>query len=294
MSLYALALVILAALTHATWNLLAKKAASAGPSFVFAYGLCATVIFAPWAIWELSTNLSLNTFEWSWPLAGCIMLSTAFHLGYSLSLQHGYQVADLSVVYPIARGSGPLLSTMGAFILLQEQPRLTGLTGMLCVVIGILMIATQGKTTMFKNPKAWIGIRWGMLIGLLIASYTVTDGYAVKVFMLTPVVLDWISHVLRTLILAPVMVRRRIPIRKTMRGYWGLAILVGILSPLSYILVLQALRTGAPLSLVAPTREMAMMVGTLMGIFLLREPRNPWRLAGCAVIICGVILLGAS
>ena len=79
-----------------------------------------------------------------------------------------------------------------------------------------------------------------------------------------------------------------------MRGYWGLALGVGLLSPLSYILVLAALSSGAPLSLVAPMREMSMMLGALMGMLILREAVGPWRLIGCGVLIGGVILLSAA
>ena len=78
------------------------------------------------------------------------------------------------------------------------------------------------------------------------------------------------------------------------RGYWSIALGVGLLSPLSYILVLAALTSGAPLSLVAPMREMSMMVGALMGMLILREQVGPWRLAGCGVLIAGVILLSGG
>lgn len=112
MSLSALLLVIVAAICHASWNLLAKRAAKVGPAFVFAYGLCSTILFAPWVIWILVFEQN----DWNWAILGCILLSGTLHLAYSLSLQRGYQVADLSVVYPIARGTGPFLSTVGAIL----------------------------------------------------------------------------------------------------------------------------------------------------------------------------------
>ena len=82
--------------------------------------------------------------------------------------------------------------------------------------------------------------------------------------------------------------------RAAMQGFWPLAIGVGLLSPLSYILVLAALDRGAPLSTVAPMREMSMMVGALMGMVILREPVGRWRLIGCAVLASGVILLSSA
>ena len=118
MSLVSISLVVLAAFIHATWNLLSKRAADAGPTFVFAYNLFACLVYLPWMIWLLV----YGDLHWGLPVAGCLVLSACIHLAYSLCLQRGYQVADLSVVYPIARGTGPLLSSVGAFIILREAP----------------------------------------------------------------------------------------------------------------------------------------------------------------------------
>lgn len=290
MSFTSLMLVVLAAVAHASWNLLAKRAAMVGPVFVFAYGLCATLLYAPWVIWILLNEGMI----WTWPVVLCILASSALHLGYSLCLQRGYQVADLSVVYPIARGTGPLLSTMGAFLLLGEQATPMGVTGMLCVVGGVLLIATQGRLSLFRQPQAWVGVRWGAIIGVFIATYTIVDAYGVKVLLLSPVLFDWCTCVTRTAMMGPHILKRRTENWQAMRGYWHLAWAVGFLSPLGYILVLYALQTGAPLSLVAPAREMSMMLGTLAGLFLLREKVSAGRLLGCLAILGGVILLGAS
>ncbi|VFR26116.1 putative membrane protein [plant metagenome] len=290
MSLSALLLVVLAACIHATWNLLAKRAASAGPSFVFAYALCATVIYLPLALWDVWRGGMV----WSLPAVLVLVASAAIHLAYSLCLQRGYQVADLSVVYPVARGTGPLLSSIGAFVLLAEPPHTTAVMGMLCVVIGIFCIATQGRWARFRQPDAWVGVRWGAYTGALIACYTVVDAYGVKVLLVSPIVLDWFSNSLRTCMLTPYVLRRRQAAWTAMRGRWGLALAVGALSPLSYILVLQALSDGAPLSLVAPAREMSMMVGAVLGMVLLKEAAGVWRIAGCAVLVVGVVLLGMT
>lgn len=290
MSYASLILVVLAAMAHATWNLLAKRAAMVGPVFVFAYGLCSVLLYAPWVIWILLHE----PIQWTWPVVLCIVASAALHLGYSLCLQRGYQIADLSVVYPIARGTGPLLSTTGAFLLLGESATNTGIVGMLCVVGGVLLIATQGKLSLFRQPQSWLGVRWGVVIGLFIATYTVVDAYGVKMLLIMPVLFDWCTCATRTLMMLPHVTKRRAENWQAMRGYWGLAWAVGLLSPLGYILVLYALRNGAPLSLVAPAREMSMMLGTLAGMLLLRETVGMGRLLGCGAILLGVILLGAS
>ena len=190
MSLLSLTLVVLAAFIHATWNLLAKRAAAAGAAFVFASNLFSSIIYLPWMIWILI----YDDLAWSWPVVACIVLSTVIHLLYSLCLQRGYQVADLSVVYPVARGTGPMLSSIGAFILLRETPTSQGIFGLLAVVAGIGLITTQGDLSAFKKPRGLDGVRWGTATGSLIAGYTVVDGYGVKVLGIHPVVLDWLSN----------------------------------------------------------------------------------------------------
>lgn len=285
-----LVLVVLAAFIHATWNLLAKRAADAGPSFVAAYNLVACIGYAPWVIWLLARGeLSVSL-----PIALCILVSAVIHLGYSLSLQRGYQVAPLSVVYPVARGTGPMLSFLGAILLLGESPSAHGVLGLAAVVIGIGLIATQGRLAAFRQPDGLSGLRWGLLTGALIAGYTVNDAYGVKALGIQPVALDWFSNLLRFVMLAPLVLHRPTLARDKMRGRWPLAIAVGLLSPLSYILVLAALELGAALSVVAPARELSMMIGALFGMILLREPVGVWRIAGCVILTIGAALLGTA
>jgi drug/metabolite transporter (DMT)-like permease len=290
MSLLPLTLVILAAFIHATWNLLSKRAAAAGAAFVFASNLFSSIIYLPWMIWILM----YGDLTWNWPVVVCIVLSTVIHLAYSLCLQRGYQVADFSVVYPIARGTGPLLSSIGAFILLRETPTSQGILGLFAVVAGIGLITTQGDLTAFRQPRGLDGVRWGTATGSLIASYTVVDGYGVKVLGIHPVVLDWLSNLLRFFLLVPVVMRDWPRAKQRMQSHWWLAVGVGALAPLSYILVLSAIEMGAPLSLVAPAREMSMMVGAMFGMLILRERVTTWRVIGCLILIGGVILLGSA
>lgn len=290
MTLASICLVVLASFIHATWNLMAKRAAPAGPVFVFAYNLVACVAYAPWVFHLLATG----AMAWSRAIVGFVVLSGLVHLAYSLTLQRGYQQAELSVVYPVARGSGPMLSTLGAILILGEAPTALALAGLAAIVAGIGLIATRGDLSAFRRPAGMAGLRWGTATGGLIATYTVVDAYAVKVLGVAPVVLDWFANLLRFFLLLPLVLANPRRALRAMRGFWRLALGVGLLSPLSYILVLAALDTGAPLSVVAPMREMSMMVGTLMGMAILRENVGPWRLAGCAAVIAGVVLLSWS
>ena len=290
MSLAPLALVVIAAFIHATWNLLSKRAAAAGPTFVFAYNVVSCVAYLPWVVWIITRG----RVTWTVAIAACIVLSGILHLAYSLCLQRGYQVADLSIVYPVARGTGPLLSSLCAFALLGEAPTPERVLGLFAVVAGIGLISTQGNLTAFRQAGGQTGVRWGAATGSLIAGYTVVDAYGVKALGIHPVVLDWCANLVRLLFLAPVVLASPGPALALMKGRWLLALAVGVLSPLSYILVLAALDMGAPLSLIAPAREMSMMIGALFGMIILREPVGAWRLIGCGVLVAGVILLGRS
>lgn len=283
-----LSLVVLAAAIHAVWNLLAKRSANVGVPFVFAYNLFSAAGYAPLVAW-----LALRgELDWSGRTLLCMLASALIHLAYSLCLQRGYQVADLSVVYPVARGTGPLLSSLCAFVLLGERVTALGLAGLAAVIGGILLIATQGSLAAFRTPGGHAGLRWGATTGGLIASYTVVDAFGVKQLGVSPIALDWFSNLLRFFLLAPIIARDPVGACERMRGHWRSAAAVGLLSPLAYILVLEALRTGAPLSLVAPAREMSMMIGALLGLIVLREAVGPWRLLGCVLMVGGVVLLG--
>lgn len=285
-----LLLVMLAAACHATWNLAAKRSAHAGGVFLFWTTLLSSIAFMPWALWIMAQA----SFVWAWPMLAAIVASGCLHLAYSHALQTGYRKADLSVVYPIARGTGPLLSSIGAFVLLGEVPGPLRLLGLLGVVGGILLIATDGRWSTFASPAAAAGLRWGLLTGGLIAIYTLVDGSAVKLLLLSPVVLDWGANVVRTMLLVPQVLRDRAGATDAMRGHWISAWTVALLAPFSYILVLWAMQRGAPLSVVAPMREMSMMLVALLGMILLREPVGRARLAGCVLMVAGVVLLAQS
>src|SRR5690606_7983441 len=126
------------------------------------YSFFAILFYFPIMLWVVFTE---GNMPWTTETVTCLVLSALLHMGYSLSLQKGYQVADLSVVYPIARGTGPMLSSVGAFILLGEPVRPVGVLGVLMVVAGILLIATQGHVRRFLNPAALKGVRLGVQTG---------------------------------------------------------------------------------------------------------------------------------
>jgi drug/metabolite transporter (DMT)-like permease len=274
--------VLLAAAAHATWNLFAKKAAGSR-HFVLLYSVGSAALYLPVIIW-ICIQEPLH-FEARQYLA--LAATSVLHLGYSLSLQAGYRTSDLSLVYPIARGFGPSLSFIAAVLLLGEQPSVLSGLGLVLIVAGILLVAGLTREP-HRAPRK--GILFGLLTGLFIAAYTVNDGWAVKVLAISPFIVDFTGNCLRILVLAPLVWRDRTRVAREAREYAGPAVVVSVLGPMGYILVLFAMRV-APISHIAPARELATLAGAYMGSKLLRERTTPERIIGAACIVVGVVSL---
>lgn len=281
----AIAAVLLAALTHATWNLAAKRAAGSR-HFVWLYSLGSVVLYAPAVVWVLiAERPQFETAHWL-----ALLLTGILHMGYSLTLQAGYRVSDLSLVYPLARGTGPLLSFFAATFLLNEPASAWSVLGVLLIVSGILMVS--GLTSEpHKAPRA--GIALGILTGFFIAGYTINDGWAVKTLMLSPFLIDFTGNLLRLGLLAPMALRDRVNLSAEAEMYRTPILIVAVLGPLGYILVLYAMK-HAPIGHVAPMRELATLIGTYFGARLLREQVTPVRLTGAVLIVSGVVTLAAT
>lgn len=278
----AIALVLAAAVMHASWNLAAKKA-QGGQLFLLLCSLVSLSIYALPVAWLLAKEgLPQQPAAW-----GLMMVSGALHLVYFTLLQKGYREADLSVVYPIARGTGPLVTILVAVFLLKEQPSLQALIGAAVVVLGVFLLAGGHKLFINPNPRAQAGLFWGICTGLMIASYTVIDGYAVRYIGIAPLLLDYVSHLMRCLLSGPHALKRLPEVASEYRRTWKYVLIIAVLGPLGYICVLTAMRY-APISYVAPARELSMLVGAFFGAKLLKEG-NLWQRVICAALIaCGV------
>lgn len=276
--------VLLAAALHAYWNFLAKTIPSGAP-FVWLVALCSTVVLLPVVVWYtivygLPTDAKSLIF-----LAG----SAVTHLVYFLILQQGYQKADLSVVYPLARGTGPLFSTLGAVLFLQEKLTWLGVLGLGLVLVGIVLIVGFTNKS-WRSERNQTGIRYGLVIGGLIASYTVWDGYAVKVLALSPILIEYFSHPFRVIALTKNSMRQWPEVRSIWAGHWLKILTISTLGPLGFILVLYAMQT-APVHFVAPARELSIVFGVLLGGRLLAEAHYKTRLVGALLMLVGIVMI---
>jgi drug/metabolite transporter (DMT)-like permease len=279
-------LVILAALIHASWNLLAKKAAGGAP-FVLLGVFTVAIIWAPivliwgWNRPELITDLTAT--QWLF-----LAMSAIVHIAYGLALQRGYQTAEYGVVYPIARGTGPFLASIVAVVFLGEAVTLTSALGILAIIGGIFVLAGGLRALKDRSPRARAGVTWGATTGACIAAYTTIDGYAVKHLLIAPILLDYVCNALRALFMSPMLFTHREAIRVEWKKNWRYIVIISIISPIAYILVLTAMQT-APISQVAPLREISMLFAAFFGVKLLREERLGEKLLGAGLMVMGVI-----
>lgn len=282
MSLLALALVLTAAVCHATWNVFVKKV-NAGPEFVWLFSLVTGVVYLPLALYVLIVEAPTL----GWVEFGIMAGSAVLHLGYFLLLQAGYRNGDLSLVYPTARATGPFLSVILAVVILGENISAQAGVGALIIVVGIVNLTGGFK----KRPKnVTTSLAFGLGTGAFIGGYTIWDAYAVTALMVPPLLLDYGIGMLRAAMLTPYSLRRLDKVKALWRDHKTAVIAVGIFSPMAYILVLYAM-TLAPVIYVAPLRETSVLLTVLVGSLLLGEGHLKSRLTWSTVILLGVSLL---
>jgi drug/metabolite transporter (DMT)-like permease len=277
----ALALVVTAALAHATWNYFLKRARG-GAGFMALVAIIAAAIWLPLAVGQ-------------WWYTGYvfrpihllpILVSAAVHTAYFILLDRGYRFGDLSVVYPLARATGPVLTIVAAVLLLGERPGLLALAGAALVITGAYLL-TGNPLRLFSRDRPK-GAGFALLTGLTIAIYTVVDKIAVSHYLIPPIVFDWSCLVSRFFMLWPIAARGE---PHALADSWRVdrrwIVLVAILSPLAYILVLSAM-VFTPVSYVAPAREMSILFAALMGAHFLKEADAARRLVAAALISVGI------
>jgi len=273
----ALGLVIVAAFAHSGWNFLTKKAGGGLP-FIWLFAGMASAMYFPVALGVLLIQRPVL----GWANLGLILATSAIHSAYFSLLEWGYRLGDLSVVYPVVRGTGPLISAAVGVIALGEHPSPTGAAGILLMALGIALITVDPRAMRTPQAKKALGVAF--LCG------AVLDKVSVSVLKTPPLVLDWGTNTGRFLILTPFALRDW----ERVKGEWRLhkreAAGVGFLSPLAYILVLTAM-VFTPVSYVAPAREISILIGAILGARFFSEGSVPRRVAGTIAMVVGLIAL---
>jgi drug/metabolite transporter (DMT)-like permease len=272
MTMTAFALAIAAAVLHASWNLVVK---ASGDRLVAAsaQAVFGAVAFLPFLV------------AGGLPHGGITpaVASSFCHVGYYLGLVRSYRATDLSVAYPVARGTAPLLVALGSVLFVGDELTLLAWVGIAVVSASLLSIGLHVRDVTH--------LAWPLLTGVVIATYTLIDAHGVRttgerlayvalLFGLTPV---W---------LVPLVVRRRgvdAVRRAVSTDGWRLAI-AGVASVTSYTLVLLA-ASRAAVGPVAAVRETSVVFAVLGGALLLREDVGHRRVLGAAGVACGAVVL---
>src|SRR5437773_9234056 len=280
---FALALVLVSAVTHATWNLLAKRS-GADTAFLFVVYVVGAVASAPFAI--AIVVLAMPALG---PLAlGFVAVSVLLQTVYFATLTAGYRAGALSLVSPLARATGPLLATAGAIAIFGERPTPTALAGALAIAVGAVVLA--GDPRALRRGGAGRAAGFALATGVVIALYTLWDKTAVSTLLIPPLLYDWATVVGQAIVVTPVALRHRDAVREAWARHRGAVIGVGILSRLAYILVLTAL-VVSPVSYVAPAREIGILIGAVLGARVLAEGHVMRRGIGAAAMVVGILAL---
>ena len=286
MTAFALSLILAAAVVHASWNYFLKRSGG-GTVFVWLFASLSALFYAPLAaavIWWQKP-----VFEWQH--YGLMLASAALHTAYYMLLDRGYRSGDLSIVYPIARGSAPLITVLCAVLFLQESPTALAVAGAVLIAGGA--VALTGDPRKLRASGNFHAVGFALLTGCMIAAYTLVDKVAVWAFLVPPLVQDWAANLGRVVLMTPMALRQKEEIGPTWRRAKMEVIAVALLCPLSYILVLTAM-VFTPVSYVAPAREVSILVAALMGTHLLAEGDGPRRLAAAGAMVAGIVCLAVG
>jgi drug/metabolite transporter (DMT)-like permease len=281
----ALAIILVAACTHATWNLAAKKSGGGLP-FVWLTGLVSVCFYGPLAIGYVLWQSPVIPAS-AWLVVGG---SGLIKLAYALLLQRAYQHGDFSLVYPLARGTGPLFSTLAAIVLFHERPTALALAGGATIIASIFTMA--GGVNLLHTDRVHLrqGLLYGFICGCCIATLTIWDKHAVAHLHLPPLVYDCSTQVVMCTVLTPFAWPRRADALHAWHHHRWKVFAVALLAPLGYILILTAM-TFTPVSYIAPAREISIVIGTLYGAKLLKEADAKRRLFAATGMVAGVIAL---
>ena len=269
--LLATILALTAAVLHAGWNLIAKR--SIDP-FLALWGQFVVAAVASAVVLALMGGLPAA--GWGWAL-----LSGVIHVPYVLGLAWAYQHGDFSLAYPVARGGGALIAAIGGLVLLDDELQVLSIIAILVIVAGMVLLAAGAPARQVATA---------LLVAATIGTYTVVESHAARLY-------GGVSYVLAVFIMmglcnsvAGVALGRAADLRKLTADVWWRTGLAGIMSVVTYGLVLVAVRR-APVGYVAALRESSVLIATVVGWRMLDEQRGHVRTAAAGVIVTGLVLL---
>ena len=273
-------LVLGAALLHAAWNTLVKTAADP----LVSMGALSLVTAGPGLLLVLAVPIpTLTALPY---LAGSVVL----HFGYYLFLVSAYRVGDLSHVYPISRGSAPLLVALGGIVIAQEQLPLLTLFGIVITSIGIMLLAISGANSKTRNHRS---TPRALITGGFIAAYTLVDGLGVRQGEVALSYIGWLLLINGLVFGLFVFLRRPTEMLGLWRKDTARVVGGGIAKAIAYGTVIFVMYYS-PMAVVATLRETSVIMAALIGVYFLREPAGQLRIAAALLVAGGVIAMNLS
>ena len=273
----ATALVLVAALLHATWNTLIKF--SGERLLVIACMDSVALLFVVFAV----GFVSLPPLEiWPW-----IIASALFELLYRYLLIQAYRVGDLGLVYPLMRGWSPLVVLVLTLVFAGEVLSTQQVLGILLIPFGMLCLLWRGGG---GDRLPWSMLPVVLLIGLCIGCYTFLDGQALRRWSHPLDYLVWLTLISAWPFPLLALVRKRAAFSLFCRFLWRLGLSVGLCVLLSYALVLWAMQLGS-IAEAAALREVSVILVVLFGMRYLKEPFGRPRLIACGLVLIGMLVM---
>lgn len=269
--------VLAAAFFHASWNAIVKFGSDRFLGVVLVAFFSGVISIVGLFFVELPAKESL---PW-------MFLSMFFHTGYCLFLSQAYGSGDFGQVYPIARGSAPILAALLSWAILDESPPLLAMFGALLLVSGVLLMAFSGRKTAAK--MSWQALIYALITATFTALYTLSDGAGARA-SLNPVSYTlWLFAINGAILTVIMCIRYRASSWASIRQHWKPGFIGGIMSLLSYGIAIWAM-SQAPIALVAALRETSVLFAMVISVYFLKEPLNKMRITAALVIVCGVII----
>lgn len=272
-------MVIGAALLHAIWNATVKGGqdkALGMTAVVIGQGVCGLALLPLAPMPEAA----------AWPY---IAASVALHLGYQLFLMQAYRIGDLTQVYPIARGSAPILVALSSVVFLGVELALMETAGLLTISVGLISLVLVRRSDGLRNPKA---AALALGTGCFIAAYSLCDGLGAREAGTALGFYAWAS-MLNAVAFAGIAAVGRPRLLRGLPSAWRTLVIGGGASFAAYALVVQAF-TEAPITLVTALRETSIVFALLIGVVVLRERLDLAKLVSTMITLAGAAMLRLS
>jgi drug/metabolite transporter (DMT)-like permease len=277
--------VLTAAVTHAIWNALAHRIKDQLVSFGL-IGVGAMAAAIPLIVVVAVPRAA------SWPF---LLASVAIHIFYNLFLMRSFTYGDFGQVYPLARGTSPLVVTVLAAIFASERPPVGQLVGVVIVSAGMATLVLAGRTEAARQPAnpTRAALLAAFATGLTIAAYTVVDGIGVRRSGSPVGYISWLMLLMSLCVPAWAIVKRRHELPRQPRDVLASGLAAGALSVLAYGLVLWAQTRGA-LAPIAALRETSVIFGAIIATVAFKEPFGRARILAATLVAAGILVLNLA